>query len=237
MSEAIRLAVKFLTEVKGFEKDQSGKIKASDTYKKIVREGMEAVLAGGMTAGELDHALATYKATCPKASEAYGIDDVLKYLRITAKRGIVTNDPDNLLVRGRFYYHPQLQIAPPPPVVQILPDGTFRASYEEDPTFYLEMKEKYTLDDLLDYFYNRVGIKKQNRKRDRGALEYILKQYELDVVLYSIDESAVMYLDTNSSPPKNPLDIEDYVENGEALLEDRKNTLQMEGLDHVIPRS
>lgn len=237
MNDAVRLSIKFFAEIKGFKKDAKGKIEANNDYKIAVSKAIDAIIAGGTSAEELSKLMDEYKATHPAPHEAYGVEDILKYMNIQAKKGVIKEDPTNLLVRGKFYYHPQLQIVPPPPVVKILNDGTFIASYEEDPTFYLEMKEKYTLDDLLDYFYERTGIQSKNRKRDKGSMEYILRLNELDIVLYSIDESSVMYMDKNCRPPRNPLDLQDYFEDGEAILEDRKNTLEMEGLNYVIPRS
>jgi hypothetical protein len=236
MSEAVRLTIRFFEDIKQFKKDTHGKIIANNDYKRIVRESIEKVLIGGLSPSDIDSLMDGYKSTHKTPEKAYDINDILSFMKVNATQGIIKDDPENLLLRGKFYYHPQLQITPPPPMIELLSDGTFRSSYELDPCFYLEIKHKYTLDNLVDYFYNRVGINKQIRKRDRGGFEYLLKFYELDVILYSIDEASVMYIDTNSNPPRTPLDIEEYMGNGEALLEDRKNTLQTEGLDHVIPR-
>lgn len=237
MSDTVRLSIKFFEEVKGFKRDARGRIEANDGYKESVSKSVDQILAGGMKPQELDRLMTEYITTHPTPQETYNVDDILKYMKVTAKKVEVKVDPDNLLMRGQFYCHPQLQIAPPPPVIEILPDGTFKASYEEDPEFYLEIKDKYTIDDLLDYFYSRTGIKPKSRKRDRGGIEYLLRIADLDLILYSIDEASVMYIDTNGQPPRNPLDVQDYFDAGEAILEDRKNTLEMEGLNHVIPRS
>lgn len=237
MSDTIRLSIKFFEELKGFKRDSRGRIEANDAYKQAVSKSVDSILAGGTSAKELERLMDEYRTTHPTPHEVYNVDDILKYMNVTAKKVEVKVDPTNLLLRGQFYYHPQLQIAPPPPVVKLLPDGTFAASYEEDPEFYLEIKEKYTVENLLDYFYQRTGINPKNRKRDRGSIEYLLRIADLDLILYSIDEASVMYMDTNGKPPTNPLDIQDYFDAGEAVLEDRKNTLEMEGLNHVIPRS
>lgn len=237
MNDTIRLSIKFFMEIKGFAKDAKGIILANDDYKRAVSKSIDAILAGGMTAKELDKLMDEYKATHKNPQEAYSVDDILQHMKIKAKKGVIKEDPDNLLVRGNFYYHPQLQVTPPPPVIKMLPNGAFEASYEKDPTFYLEMKERYTIDDLLDYFYQRTGVESKNRKRHKGGMEYILRMEDIDLVLYSIDEAAVTYMDINAKPPSNPLDIQDYFTYAEAVLDDRKNTLETEGLNHVIPRS
>lgn len=239
MSDTIRLSVKFFTDVKGFKKDSRGRVEANDNYKKSVSKSIETILAGGMAASELEKLMDEYRTSHPTPQDAYNVDDILTFMNIKAQKGTVVQDPDNLLVRGKFYYHPQLQVTPPPPVIRFNPDGTFEASYETEPEFFLEIKDKYTADDLLDYYYKRTETKSNPkfRKRDRGAMDYILRLEELDVILYSIDEAAVMHMDVNGQAPRGPLDIQDYFHYGAALLEDRKNTLEMEGLNHVIPRS
>jgi hypothetical protein len=233
MSDAIKLSIKFFTEVKGFPRDPKGMVIADNNYKNLVMKSFEQLVAGGMSPTKMIEMMDSYRVDYKTPMEAYTMEDILTYYRVNAKKSQRKVDPDNLLEYGRFYYHPALQIAPPPPVIDVLPDGTFKASYEEDPNFYLEVKESFTLDDLADHFYKRCGITKQrSRQADKGAFKHILKSVDLDVILYAIDEAI-----SCDDIPRTAFDIDNYFDQAELILDDRKNTLHMEGLDHVIPRS
>jgi hypothetical protein len=232
MSEAVKLSVHFFTVVKGFERDIQGMILADNNYKIIVMQSFDQLLAGGASAEVMIDLMNRYKNDHKSPMEAYTMEEIFKFYKVDATKSQRKVDPDNLLEYGRFYYHPALQIAPPPPTVSVNVDGTFSASYEED-TFYLEIKEKYTVDDLVDRFYKRAGITKQrNRTADKGAFKHLLKSNELDVILYAIDEAVI-----SDDIPRSPFDLSDHLDNAELVLEDRMNTLHMEGLDHVIPRT
>jgi hypothetical protein len=237
INDAIRLSIKFFEDVKGFPKDSTGKIKAPDKYKTDIMYNIEQVLAGGMKAGVLEQLMNEYKKEHPIPQEAYNIDDILKHFHVDAKKSDIKRDPNNLLEPGRFYFHPALQVAPPPPVTVQLDDGSFKSSYEDE-EFFLEIKESFTLEDLVGYFYKVMTVDGSGfKERDIGAFKHILKSYDLDTILYAIDESRFLAEDLGKPAPKSPFDIRDYFDAGEAVLEDRKNTCYMEGLDHVIPRT
>lgn len=235
-NESIRLSIKFFEEIKKFSRDAQGRIKASEKYKNIVMTNIEEIIAGGMNSKELEALIDRYKTTCETPSEAYSIDDILSFFKVKADKKAVEKNPNNLLEVGAFYYHPALQIAPPPPVITILDDGTFKSSYDTE-EFFLEIKECFTLEDLVDYFYKIMGYNDGFKDRDIGAFKHILKSYELDAVLYTIDESRFLAEDLSKPIPKNPFDMRDYMEEGIAVLEERKNICYMEGLNRVIPRN
>ena len=235
-NQAIRLSIKFFEEVKGFGKGADGKVQAPDNYKHLIMNSILEILNGGMTPQELEALINRYRLTVEKHNEVYGIEEIIAHFGIKVVKGKLDKDPDNLLERGTFYYHPALQVVPPPPVIRQLDDGSFESSYDTEP-FFLEMKEKFTLDDLVNYFYNVIGIDDGFRDRDKGAFRHILKTYNLDVVLYTIDESNALSQDLNRPRPQSPFDIRDYLEEGKMILKERKNTCYMEGLDRVIPRN
>ena len=236
-NEAIRLSIKFFEEIKGFQRNERGMINAKDSYKIKVMNDVQSVLAGGIEVKELELLMDRYKVECPNAREAYSIDDVLHFFQIEARKGVVAQDPNNLIQPGKFYYHPRLQKVPPAPTIEILPDGTFKSSYEEE-EFYLEIIERFTLEDLTRYFYEIMGIQDEHHlKRDAGAFKVLLERYkDLDLLMFTIIESAVLAEDLNKRKPRHPFELEEYIEDGRAILEERKNTLYMEGLDRVIPK-
>ena len=73
--------------------------------------------------------------------------------------------------------------------------------------FYLEMRTQYSIDDLLNYFYCVLSVPNtlRNYKRDKGALESLLKQYHIDgienidLILFIIDYN-IDNRDSISSP-------------------------------------
>jgi hypothetical protein len=236
INDAIRLSIKFFSEIKGFGKDSNGKVQAPEAYKINVMKNIEQLLAGGTSVKEIETLMNRYKAIHPSPQEAYMIDDILSYFKVKADKKEIKRDPNNLLEPGKFYYHPALQVAPPPPTIMQRDDGTFYSSYEDE-EFYLEMKEVFTLSDLVDYFYKVMDIDADFRDRDMGAFKHMLKSYDIDTVLYMINEARATCEDVGKPIPTTPFDIRDYAEDAIAVLEDRKNSAYMEGLDRVIPRT
>lgn len=234
MKDSAKLTIKFLTEVKQFPRDNKNMIQAPEAYKDTIWESFEKFLLSGVTADEMDAWLDQYIATHPTPKEAYTIADIISYLKVDVQKRqpIVRKvNPDNLLEAGRFYYHPALQIAPPPPVITINNDGTFSSSYDNEEEFFLEMKEEFTLEDLVDYYYTRFPDQRKKMERDKGAFKYLLKSADLDVILYCIEEGS-----RDEDPPRSILELDDYEKNARLILQDRQNTLYEVGLDHVIPR-
>lgn len=91
---------------------------------------------------------------------------------------------DSLIERNKFYFHKELQILSPPP------------TWEKTFPFYLEMKIRYTLDDVLNYFIRMSGVRQDwiNREKEIGSIKYLLNNYKkfkfmepLDFLLHLID--------------------------------------------------
>lgn len=122
----------------------------------------------------------------------YNDSDILKYLISNNTELVDSLWDDSLLKPDTFYYHEQLTIMPGPSVWN--PNMK-----EESNKFYLEMKIKYTIDDLLNYYYNNllIPVELRNTKKDSKAFEHMLKQYNkfkmqpIDFVLYLIDYSVL----------------------------------------------
>ncbi len=229
MNESIALSIKFLTEVKGFKQDNKGTVIADDHYKKIVWECFSKLIDGGMNVKEMYSLMDEYKAECSSAHEAFTMDDIYTYFNLKAQKRIREIDPDNLLQYGLFYYHPALQIIPPPPIIDVRPDGTFIPSHIEK--FYLEIKDRFTIEDLIRYYYKRIPTRRNSLERDIGIVKHLLKSYPLEILLYSIDEASVQ-----EEYPRTMFDIQEYITQAELILQDRMNTSFEAGIDHVIPR-
>jgi hypothetical protein len=238
INEAISLSIMFFKGLKKFPSDEQGKVKAPEKYKLLIMENFEQLLNGGESPKVLAQYMKRYSEEHPSPQEVYNMEDILNYFKVAYKKSEVKRDPNNLLEPGKFYFHPALQVAPPPPVVYQLDDGTFKSSYDDEP-FFLEIKESFTWDDLVGYFYKVMELDGEGFKdRDMGAFKHIMKgNVNLDLILYTIDEARFQAEDVGKPRPKNPFDIRDYMDEGATVLEDRMNTCYMEGLDHVIPRA
>lgn len=233
----IVLASKFLEEIKEFPKDKHGRIDCDPQYKKEVMNDIGEILAGGsITAAQISILFEKEKEN-PQKGLLYKPSNVLEQNQIKFIRKAY-HDPDNLLIPGQFYFHPRLQLTPPPPMLQIADDGTVKASYDEEP-FYLEIIDKMTKKDIVDYFYNKSNVPppEATLARDIGAIEHMLRFWDADFILYLIDEAFACSSDNGRAMPRNPLDIQAFDTEALAVYEARKNTCFEEGLDRVIPRA
>lgn len=104
---------------------------------------------------------------------------------------------NSLLEKDKFYFHKELQVTPPPPGWDT----------DEDYVFYKEMKIRYTLDDVLDYFIRVSGVRAEWVARDKeiGSIKYLLKEYKkfkfiepIDFILHLIDYCSSCGIELNS---------------------------------------
>jgi len=237
MNESTMLTIKFLTEIKQIQKDSEGKIAVNVSYKQKILEEVQGLLAGDLDMPTIYSAMERYKNEPVKHVETYNVEEILNYFKIPFTKKQVVYNPDNLMNPQRFYYHQQLQVTPPPPSLVQHKDGSFQASYELEP-FYLEMRDCYTVEDLLEYFYSRMNIHERlNVERDKGAMKHLLKSFDLDLILHLIDEAYAQSMDRGVQLPQEPFGIREYLSDAILLYEARKNTCFEGGLNRVIPRT
>ena len=98
---------------------------------------------------------------------------------------------------NRFYYHHTLQITSKPPHY----DAKLRKEVIEP--YFMEMRIRYTMKDLVDYFYRKLNIDTElmDEKRDSARMQALLKKYEklsfisaLDFVLSLIDYAGYTHM-------------------------------------------
>lgn len=132
--------------------------------------------------------------------------EVVKVLRALKIKRITPDElPDNLwanslIKRNAFYLHKELVLTSPAPTVD------FRTGEIKSKPFYYEVKIKYTTNDVVDYFYNRLqntGRLLADRKTDLKTVSFLMKKYAvidyvepLDIILCSIDNHLELYPDT-----------------------------------------
>lgn len=130
---------------------------------------------------------------------------------------------NSLVKRDTYYYHSSLHITSKPPKWN---PETLKVEYEP---FFMEMRIRFTIDNLLDYYYKTcaIDVSLRNEKRDVGAFEHLLKTYTnvvedvegLDIVLMLIDEAA-----TNQALLSNPLKLQEY--EAEVILHCKKFAIE-----------
>ena len=138
------------------------------------------------------------------------IDNKLYIDDILYEDSIITTLDDTV------YYHYELQIHSKP--------GGFNpetCTIIKEP-YYLEMKYRYTIDDLLEYYYSKISVPIHFRdiKRDKGAFNHIINSYRfdnittVDFILFIID-----YVATNKYRINNPLDLKNWAQDTYEYLE------------------
>lgn len=152
-------------------------------------------------------------------------------------------DKDNLIELSKFYYHKRLRLMPKPPMMTV--DEKGNASTIIEP-FFLEMIKTFTIEFLLDYFYesHQVPLTARKGKRDIAALKYVVNTYKdciydanwLDIILYMIDVSRQIIIDKDSRPITNIFHIQDYERQALDLLEDKMNYERINGVDKIVQR-
>ena len=99
---------------------------------------------------------------------------------------------NSLLERNKFYYSEILHLKSKPPTWNPI---TFEETCEE---FYLEMIINFTIDDLMNYYYEkcRIPLNLQDDKKVKGALMFLINKYDkfkapgIDYVISLIDAAS-----------------------------------------------
>ena len=141
--------------------------------------------------------------------------------KLMSDNHLYTNDliyEDSLILTSdeTVYYHNELQIHSKP--------GSYNPEtgiIEKQP-YYLEMRRRYTMEELLDYYYNKlmVPIHFRNTKRDIGAFKHIINDYKfdnintIDFILFIID-----YVTSKEIKISNPLDLKNWAQQTYEYLE------------------
>jgi len=229
------LTIEFLTNIKEFEVKNS-KIECNANYKISVLKDIEEILNGGLDPKDFMQAFKDFKKQNKKYKEVYDVSELLKSLNIPFNKKVLTRKPDELLESGKFYYHPALQLVPAPPRLIQLDSGEF--VYKDEEEFFLEIKESFTLTELVDYYYNKFNIKANVAiiNRDKAIMSRLVESYGLDIVLFGIDETYYQMLDRGMRVPNTPYIMQNYLEEINALYDSKKDEAHRKGLNHVITR-
>ena len=143
----------------------------------------------------------------------------------------------NLLMPLKFYYHNELRVLPPPPVVDVdYNTGEFKKVVSD---YYLEMKASFTINDLYEYYLTKDGLYEKatmNPNRVLGSLSWLVNKFPLDQVLFMID-IAYDIITTNDKPPlSTPMEIQDYFQKSADALNQKVTESKIAGDGKIVPK-
>ena len=231
-TQSLVLSDVFFRYVKEFEKDALGRYPGTSAYKIAVMENAYRCLASGHSFEFLKQAMLKSE---KNDSDYYNIEEymakklgdfkVLKEIPITQ---------GNLIQPGKFYLHPQLQETSKKPSF-ILDSKTMEIIEKPGEPFYLEMKERFSVEDVLAYYYIRHGREAVPGRSHTTQMNNILTDFGVDSTLFLIDASAQDASDEGGGA-KVPAFLPEYIDEAKILRGNRKTLLKEGGLDRVHPR-
>lgn len=229
--QAIDITRLFFLHIKKVEPNVQGKFNIPNKYKADRIAECLSLLSGGHTRQEIEHAIHTVAMEDDSVS-IYDFSEVLKCVSITPQYGKIEEDETNLLTFGKFYFHPHLQVTSAPMRMRFDDYGNVEMIAEP---FFLEMRPSLTLEELHDYFNKKIPVGPYSPQM-KGSWEYLLKSYDVEMLLFMIDQAYDEYCQLDNPAPFNPLRLSDYAHKGRELFFIRKQTSFEGGIDHVIPR-
>lgn len=120
----------------------------------------------------------------------------MKYMQPPASR--------NLLAGAGPYYHHALWRYTAEPIFKIDDKGQPIQQWSGEKG--IRVRSRFTVDDVIDYFYSRFGIRSPQVRRarlaaDRGSVESMLAYASVDQILFAIDALAEDYNEAMKLPP------------------------------------
>lgn len=145
--------------------------------------------------------------------------------------------PNNLIEPDVFYYHNILRNVSGPTRIKRDPETGKLIRYSEP--FYLEIKKRFTLKDLLDYWYKQMEIIPNEHivRQDEGKFKYLLSNYTLDEILFAIDVAKAIRREMQLRPLRNAFELDKYIEEARALIKEKENVHRLQGINREFKRS
>lgn len=140
----------------------------------------------------------------------------------------------NLLKQGKFYFHNALRMTSPPPKREIDYDSGEITSISTP--YFLEMRASYTVDELVDYYGRQIGTKLRSHEKARyiGSFKWLLKTYDVEMILFMIDATVNMCIAEDMPMPYNPLDIQKYMKEAELAYNQKQTETVVSGGKKIV---
>lgn len=224
---SVILAKLFLEEVRDFEKDSKGVVKADNSYKLAIIDDAYNILKEN-DYYDIKNKMINYEG---KKKSFYNLSSFLEVSPGDHR------EKDELITLGRFYLHPKLQESPKPPrKIYNREEGTFSLDKAED--FYLEIVESFTVRDLLAYYYIKHEQDPIPGTSHLTQMKNLTMSYDLDMVLFLIDSSAMKRNreDEGEFPASTPAFLPEHQKEAKELYIRRVNYMKEGGLNNIVPR-
>lgn len=199
------------------------KTKLTKEQKKTIHQEVKKLLNYGWCSSEL---LSAFKSA--KRKEVKRTLHVSRLLRGKKPK------QKNLLKQGTFYYHVALQVTSGPPKRSIDYD-TGKIVMIDEP-FFLEMRASYSVEELVQYFAKQTNIHLLSHeiKRYIGSFNWLLKQYDLQHILFMIDTTVNYRLSNDEPMPDSPLDIQKYKQEALDVQNEKITEAVYSGGNHIV---
>lgn len=196
-----------------------------ETKKQIILD-IAYILESGWTAPEIYKHINSFKSSNP--------NDVMNIKKYFLSNKI---EKINLISTKKFYFHNELRITTSPPIVICdYNTGLFTKKVED---YFLEMNSTYTIDDLYEYYLTKYNLYEKNTlnyKRIIGGLGWLLKNHDLDILLFMID-IADNVIESNRYPKlKNPMEVNNYYLEAKSIWESKLTESKSMGDDTLVLR-
>ncbi|MFS1019896.1 hypothetical protein ACFC9N_11355 [Enterococcus casseliflavus] len=228
----------FLQDIKKIEKKKDGRFDVTDDYLLALRKDVTFLLSGDTKVDDLLSAFKKAMSLPDIQKLVYSPSDVLTELRIPFKHGVPDFDPEeDLLYFGKFYYHPLLQVSGAK-TRYVMKENHEIVEVESEP-FYLELKPRFTMTDLIQWFIVKTNNSHPNLKGFRTQFHSMLPIYGLDMLLYMIEAACTPNDNGRNYFPKAPRFLEEdtYIEEAKRLYYQRIQMLKESDIYGIIPRS
>ncbi|AIY85267.1 hypothetical protein U729_3153 (plasmid) [Clostridium baratii str. Sullivan] len=159
------------------------------------------------------------------------IDEINKHLEIEKQSEVEYNLLQEV---GTIYYHNELKISTPPVLINYDINTGELIKVEEE--YFLEMKASYCIKDLFNYIKTKnCFYDLDNENTVIGSLKWLLKNYNLEIILYMIDTANDIIQVQNKKRIKI-IDIKNYYEEAIEARNRKKSELIINGADKIVPR-
>lgn len=198
------------------------------TLKKILLQDVVSLLNAGWTSKDILTILTQYESFELDENGEIRVSDIVKCSDRTQK---------NLLNPYRIYFHNEVRIAPKPVTIDF--DYNTGEVIRANEEYFLEMRASYTIEDLIKYYLskpNLVSNKHVINSRIKGGLEWLVQNYDLELVLYMIDATNDHISCCNLSALKNVMDIQEYYSEAKEVYQRRYNESKVNGDDKIVPK-
>ena len=180
---------------------------------------------------------------CKLISNGYCATDIVQRIKGSTQHTPVLDlmrskdGKHNIIDPYRFYYHNQLRIVPDV-IVSELATEEDNLLVDESEKFFLEMKATYTIDNLIHYYYGLLSTDTSllQYKEQQRVFGWLLKQHDLDLLLYMVDEFVEDILGKHKEVPLNPFDASRFIIKARDNLMAKRAEAKESDYDRIIPR-